>query len=198
LIVNGNQSAATGVVNVSAGAALGGTGTIGGATTISGIHSPGNSAGVQTFADGMTYATGSTFEWELFGNTTTGRGTSFDGVDVSGGTLTLQTGVTSSLIFNGSGSTVLWTDGFWDSNQSWLVFDDANAPSILGSPSINVGFDSLGNDFAVARAGSSFEWDLVGDDIYLNYVIPEPSTYALLALAAAALGARIARRRRSR
>ena len=198
LIVNGNQSAATGLLNVSAGATLGGTGTIGAATTISGIHSPGNSAGVQTFADGLTYATGSTFEWELFGNSASGRGTSFDGVDVTGGTLTIQSGVTSSLIFNASGSTVLWADGFWDSNQSWLVFDDANAPSILGSPAINIGFDSLGNDFAVARAGSSFEWDLQGNDLYLNYVIPEPSTYTLLALAAAGLGAHVVRRRRSR
>jgi len=194
LIVNG--STAGGALAVSSGATLGGSGTVGGATTISGIHSPGNSPGIQTFTDGLTYANGSTFLWELSGNTATGRGTSFDGVNVTGGTLTINTGVTSSLIFNGHGSTVLWSDGFWDSNQTWLVFDNANAPSILGSPAITIGFDSLGNDFAVARAGSSFEWDVVGNDIYLNYAIPEPSTYALLALSAAGLGGYVLRRRR--
>jgi fibronectin-binding autotransporter adhesin len=197
LIVNGNQSGATGVLNVLTNATLGGSGTIGGATTISGIHSPGNSAGVQTFNSGLAYATGSTFVWELFGNTAAGRGTSFDGVDVTGGTLTINTGVTSSLVFNGSESTVLWSDGFWDSNQTWLVFDNASTPSILGIPSITIGFDSLGNDFAVDRAGSTFAWDLQGNDVYLNYVVPEPSTYALLALAAAGLGAHVVRRRRN-
>ena len=199
LIVNGNQSAALGILDISSGATLGGSGTIGGATSISGIHSPGNSAAVQTFANGLTYATGSTFVWELFGNTAdpADRGALFDGVDVAGGTLTINSGGVTSLVFNGSGSTVLWSDSFWDSDQTWQVFDNANAPSILGISSITIGFDSLGSDFAVARAGSSFEWDLQGNDIYLNYAVPEPSTYALLALAAAGLGAHVVRRRRN-
>jgi len=199
LIINGDQSAATGAVTVAANATLGGSGTIGGATTISGTHSPGNSADVQTFANGLTYATGSTFVWELFANTAdlADRGDFFDGVDVTGGTLTIQSGVTTSLVFNGAGSTVLWSDGFWQSNQSWLVFDNANAPSILGIPTISVGFDSATNDFSTSLVGSSFNWGVQGDDIYLNYVVPEPSTYALLALAAAGLGAHVVRRRRS-
>ncbi len=55
LVINGNQSAATGVVTVAAGAALGGSGTVGGATTIAGSHTPGNSPGVQTFASDLAH-----------------------------------------------------------------------------------------------------------------------------------------------
>ena len=48
-------------------------------------------------------------------------------------------------------------------------------------------------------AGSSFSLynDGISNDIYLNYAVPEPSTYALLALAAAGLGAHVVRRRRN-
>ena len=45
LVINGDQSAATGNVVVASGATLAGTGVIGGATTISGTHGPGNSPG---------------------------------------------------------------------------------------------------------------------------------------------------------
>ncbi len=51
LVINGNQSAATGLVTVAggvAGARLSGIGTIGGSTTIAGIHAPGPVGGVGT------------------------------------------------------------------------------------------------------------------------------------------------------
>jgi hypothetical protein len=121
----------------------------------------------------------------------------FDGVDVTGGTLNINSGVTTSLVFNGTGSTVLWSDGFWGSNQSWLVFDNVSAPVIGGVPTILFSQDNLGNDLTSVRAGSSFNWEVQGNDIYLNYVVPEPSTYALLVLSAAGLAAHVVRRRRN-
>ena len=201
LVVNNTAGSGTGSgsLTISNGATLAGSGIIGSATTIGGIHSPGNSPGIQTFTDGLTYLSGATFIWELAANAATGRGTVFDGVDVTGGLFTVNTGVTNSLVFNGAGSSVNWADNFWSSNQSWLVFSNALSPS-LGSSSIfgtvEVGLDSLGADLSVSRSGSSFTWTAVDGDLYLNYSVPEPSTYALLALAAAAFGARVLRRRR--
>jgi autotransporter-associated beta strand protein len=75
LLVNGDQSAATGAVSVAANATLGGNGTVGGATTFTGasIHAPGSAAGMtgtQTFSGTVAYGTGTIFEWDL--NTLTG------------------------------------------------------------------------------------------------------------------------------
>jgi fibronectin-binding autotransporter adhesin len=201
LAVNGNQSSATGAVTISTTATLAGSGTIGGATTINGRHNPGNSPGVQTFNDGLTYATGSTLVWELTANTESGRGTSFDGVNVAGGVLSINAGVTSDLVFNAAGSTVNWNDSFWGSNRQWQIFDNVSAPT-LGSANvfdtINVSEDSAFQSLATVRVGSGFSWEQIDSDVYLNYTIPEPSTYALLALGAAGLGAHVIRRRQRR
>ena len=199
LIVNGNQSAATGVFDVASGATLGGSGTIGGATTISGSHSPGNSPGIQTFNNGLTYNSGSTFVWELTASTSTGRGTTFDGVNVTGA-LSINSGAISDLVFNAAGSSVNWSEAFWASNQQWLVFDNSSTPTVSANvfDTINVGFDSVSQDLSVVRAGSSFSWETINDDVYLNYTVPEPSTYALFSLAGAALAGRILVRRRRR
>jgi fibronectin-binding autotransporter adhesin len=194
LLINGSTASGS-TVTVGASGTLGGSGTVGGATTISGTHSPGTSPGIQTFEDGLTYNTGSTFVWELIGNTVAGRGTNFDGVDVTGGTLTIATGVTTDLVFDGTGSTVLWSDSFWDTDQSWLVFDNAGVPSIAGLPSITLTNDSLGASLTSIRSLASFSWDVQGNDVLLNYAaIPEPSTWALLAGSLTAL--MVFRRRR--
>ncbi len=84
LVVNG--SLAEGALSVAAGATLMGSGTVGGAATIVGIHAPGNSPGVETFADNLTYSGGSSqVIWELWGNTTSNSPTvAFDQIVVSG------------------------------------------------------------------------------------------------------------------
>ena len=197
-----NGSTAGGAVSVSSGATLAGSGTVGGATTINSgaFHSPGNSPGVQTFTNGLTYSNGSTFVWELTANTDSGRGTAFDGVNVSGGLLTIDSGVTNNLVFNGAGSTVNWSNVFWESNISWLVFSNAVEPTLLFAAvfdSLNLSADTNGIILTNARPNASFAWRKTENNLYLDYsVIPEPSTFALLGLSAAAVGAYRWRRRR--
>ncbi len=88
LVINGDHSAATGLLTVASSATnatavrLKGSGTVGGNTSLAadpdaggaqvgGIHSPGNSVGRQTFdatgaaTTNLTYNSGSIFEWEL-------------------------------------------------------------------------------------------------------------------------------------
>jgi fibronectin-binding autotransporter adhesin len=196
LVVNGT---ARGAVQVGSGGSLAGAGVIAGLTTVDGTHRPGNSPGIQTFTSGITYANGSTFEWDLIGNTATGRGTAYDGVDVTGGLLRIDPGASSLLRFNLTDSLVDWNDPFWSIGQSWRVFDTAIPPSgAFGAPAITV--DGFGNSLTAARPASSFSWQQQGDDLVLVYAVPEPTTLGLAAVAAAVAalgGARHCRRRRS-
>jgi fibronectin-binding autotransporter adhesin len=206
LIVNGDQSAATGVLNVSGSATLGGTGTIGAATTISGIHSPGNSAGVQTFASDLTYSGTPTVQWELTANTTTQASPTpvFDQIVVNGN-LDFAVATTLTLNFALAESTVDWSSGLWANDitgaSGWLVYDVAGSLSNFQNLSLSVENWADGDGVLLQSvwAGSSFSLynDGISSDVYLNYAVPEPSTYALLALAAAGLGVHVVRRRRS-
>lgn len=202
LAINGNSGAATNTVTVSSGAVLAGSGTVGGSTMIQSgaTHAPGNSPGLQTFNNGLTYENGSTFEWELIDNTIDPafRGGYYDAVNVSAGTLSIGSAVASTLVFNNA-SQVRWSNAFWDSNQSWLVFQNAVLPSFGNTAvfeSINLTPDSMGLTLSSVRTNASFTWNQQGNDVYLTYTVPEPSTYALLALAAAGLGVHLIRRRK--
>jgi autotransporter-associated beta strand protein len=202
LTINGNNSAASGNVTVAAGASLGGTGTIGGATTISGTHNPGTSPGIQSFTSGLVYNSGAVVNWELIGNTASSgnRGTQYDGIDLLGtANLNFAGATTMNLSFNSQGSTVTWSDAFWTANRSWLVYDMGDG---VASNFDNLGLntsnwsDSAAELFNTARPGSSFGLAQTGADIFLVYTVPEPSTYVLLGLAGVALAGRVIARRR--
>lgn len=89
LRINGDQSAATGLVSVNTGATLGGSGTIGGAVTINagGVLSAGNSPGTLTILGDLDLNAGSLLDFEL-GQAGTPGGVLNDSLDV-GGNLTL-------------------------------------------------------------------------------------------------------------
>ncbi|MCX6876156.1 MAG: autotransporter-associated beta strand repeat-containing protein [Verrucomicrobia bacterium] len=121
LAISAGGSLASGNVTVSTAGSLAGTGTIGGSTTLQGIHAPGsNIAGIQTFSNSLAYAATSRLQWQLTGNVSTGRGTNFDGVDLTGGAFSIASGATLDLSFGGA---VDFTNSFWNSDQAWTLVD---------------------------------------------------------------------------
>jgi autotransporter-associated beta strand protein len=186
-----------GGLNVAAVAALSGTGTVGGNATIAGTHSPGNSPGIQTFNGNLTYEAGSLVNWELIANTTGTAGVNYDQIVVPTGNLTFSGSTTLALSFNGAGSTVDWSNAFWNVNRSWMVYDlsggSTSNPSnlIVGGSLLDAQGDALS-----PTARGSFTTSLAGQDVMLNFVaVPEPSTWCLALTGLAAGGYSMIRRR---
>ena len=177
LIVNGDQSAASGILTVSSGATLGGSGAIGGATTISGILAPGNSIGTLTVANDVTWNGGENWVFELgaAGPTIGSSGTSdLLSITGAGSDFLKGTGASWSFDFAGTG------DLGWYKLVEWAGTSDFAANDFLGT---NLG------------GGYTSEFSIQDSALYVN-VVPEPSTYALLALSAAGFGWHVIRRRR--
>jgi autotransporter-associated beta strand protein len=167
---SGGSIANSGVINVASGATfdvsavsggfvlgsgqtLKGAGTVSGATTINGNLAPGNSPGTLSFANGLSLGSTSTSTFEIAG---IGAG-QFDRVIVTG---LLNFGGTLAL--NNTGYTAVYGD-------SVDLFDWTTT---TGSFSSITGTD----------LGGGLSWDT--SSLYSNgviMVVPEPSTYALLA-----------------
>src|SRR5207248_280719 len=81
-LVLGGALTGPGAVTVQSGGTLAGSGPVGGATTVSGTVSPGSSPGTLTFANGVAFAAGGRYAWELAALTTGGAGTNWDQVAV--------------------------------------------------------------------------------------------------------------------
>ena len=190
LLINGNQSLATGTVTVAAGAIFGGTGTVGGATTISGIHAVGGTAagadsiGTQTFSSSLAYSSGSSFNWQLGSQATTGPGTNFDKVIVSG-QLDISTGTNFNIYVTG----LDLNSAFWNTTQTWDVFD---ANSTTGNFSNFTLYDAAAPTTPVIYGGrGSFSY--IPSTGSLQWSVPEPSN----ALAGLLIAAGLLRRRRT-
>lgn len=172
-----------GAVTVSGGT-LGGNGTITGATTIQsgGTLAPGNSPDVLTFANGLTLE-GAT-NMELNGTT---RGTQYDGIDLTGGSLVY--GGTMSLTF---GSAFLASNTTFDL-FNFSVSQSGTFTSIASSSVYNFTLNS-GNSYSAAdQLGNTWSFNHSTGDLSFS-AIPEPTTWALLAGSLTALV--IFRRRR--
>ncbi len=185
LLVNGSIGVST--VTVDSGATLGGSGTIGGATTVNGTLAPGNSPGVLSFSNGLSLGSGATSSFEINGLT---RGTEYDGVNVTGGSLAyggtlsisfgaaIQAGTYDLFSFSGTP-----TGGF-----STISIGGSFAEAIAGSPSIT------GSGWSASSAGWLYEFSNATGDLTLT-AVPEPSAFAALA-GLAGLGIAGLRRRR--
>jgi autotransporter-associated beta strand protein len=149
----------SGALAVSNGATLTGTGIIGGPATIAGALKPGSSPGDLTFNDSLTLESSAVLTLEITGTAAAGQ---FDRL-IGAGTNTFTLGGTLSL--DNTGFTPVF-------GQTILVF--SNWGSFSGSFATITGAD----------LGGGLSWDtgnLAVDGTM--QVIPEPRTYALLALA---------------
>jgi autotransporter-associated beta strand protein len=193
--VNGSLG---GSVDVSLGAILSGTGTIGGNVSIAGTQAPGGSGvvGTQTVNGNLTYAAGSILSWDLFANNASLG--SYDQISVPNGDLTFSGATSVAMSFNGAGSAVAWSDSFWNVSRSWLVQDlGTGVMNNFNNLSISTQnwLDSTGAAFNTARPGASFTLAQQGQDVLITYV-PEPSTIvALIGGLAGVAGFSIRRRR---
>lgn len=176
-------SQATGF-EIKAGQKLSGGGTILGNVTISGESSPGFSPGLQTFSNNLTYTTGSSVVWELVDQTLAGRGTNYDGVNVTGN-LAFTGATTVMLDFSLLESNVDWSSSFWNNSylgsNGWKIFSVGG--QISGFENITLDSSMLdGSDVSLAsqRSGASFSIFQGQDGIYLNYTaVPEPGAALL-------------------
>lgn len=181
---NFNVSTVTGGFTLGSNKTLSGGGTIAGDVTISGTHSPGFSPGIQTIDGDLAYTVGSNVVWELIDNTVSGRGTDYDGVDVSGN-LTFTGSTTITLDFALLGSLADWTNAFWNSDYTetngWKIFDVNGA--ITGFENLTLAgstIDKDGTSLTDERSGASFSLFEGADGVYLNYAaVPEPSVALL-------------------
>jgi autotransporter-associated beta strand protein len=184
LWINGSTASGS-VVDVKALARIGGSGTIGGATTINGIHAPGNNGvGTQTFSSNLGYGAGSAFEWDLTQSSTSAG---FDTVSASGNISVSTSDTEFKIVLGGSAATDIQNinNTFWNTpygTQTWAmssIFGKAFSSGAFQTVSTNIDVSSFGS-FSID--GSNLTWT----------AIPEPST----ALGGLLLTAGLLRRRR--
>ncbi len=181
LLVNGTHTG-TGAYTVNNGATLGGTGSIGGATTIhdGGFLAPGASIGMLTFADTLTWQPGATLLWEFLNNDEAG----VDYDSISGTSLILPESGTVNLSIAG-------LDGYRLSlGDSFTLFD---GDVFQGSTLLDLGTDVTDLFHITDNIGWWGGWEVTAGSLILT-AVPEPGTWLLL-LSALACGLLVRRRR---
>jgi fibronectin-binding autotransporter adhesin len=199
LLINGNQSGATGAVSVNNTGTLGGTGTVGGAITVAsgGIIRGGDdtAVGTLTIGNGLTLNGGSTVALRINAAGTTDatyQGLSSTGsnnslLSITGGTTTINSG--TKFAIDGSGAT--FTQGQAYSYTIMSGAGDQHLLSITNPSQFSTINFSNASDFAFSVTGDA------SGHVFVNFTpVPEPATVLGIAVAALGVGRLIRRRLR--
>lgn len=212
LTVNGSIATSS-AVTVQASASLGGSGSVG-AIGGAGSIDPGNSPGILT-ATSADPSGGLTFNFEftsinpVFSNASASVNDLLRLTSATPFTASLNGANTVNIYFNVAALTEgqIYTGAFFTDVQSDFLAQITDATfnyyvaNTNGPVNYNgVNYEALGGGLAVDISTidqtADFAGGTVSGQISQLEVVPEPSTYALLGLAAAALGAHFVRRRR--
>ncbi|MEA3209118.1 MAG: hypothetical protein QOE70_2175 [Chthoniobacter sp.] len=184
--INGTVSGGTSFA-VASGGTLQGTGTISDPTTIAStaLLAPGLSAGTLTFADtSLTLASGAKYQYEA-------------GPSNPSSDLIKLTGITSTLTLSGAWTLQLADLGAGDPNGRQFILFDGDPAATLQLNSGSVGTPTI--DFGTTGwTGGTVSYVPGANDIVLTGVVPEPSSWSMLAGSLSlALGLQRFRRRRA-
>lgn len=160
----------TGNVIISGPATLGGIGSVGGSTTISGTLAPGNGIGTLAFGNNLTFNTGSVFSWEFTANES-GRGGNYDAVNIAG------TFGGSNAIFRTVLTTGNFADAFWTLNRTWTdIFTDASGTTPLSFASAFSGIEVWQGNTDITGTISQYGGFSISGSSLVWTAIPEPAT----------------------
>lgn len=180
---------------------LSGSGSVNGDVLVTGVHTPGNSPGIQTFSGNLTYDNAALIYWELTDNTQSNSPVVYDQIVLTGAANLAFAGSNGLVLsFAGAGSLVDWTDSFWNVNRSWTVFDLASGVT-TGFGNLSLGGSLLDSNGLALDGATRGGFSLVqsGQDVVLAFTaVPEPSTLVLLAMGGIAAGLTARRRRTHR
>ena len=178
LLVNG--SLATSQLTVSNGATLGGGGTVGAVSILSGgTISPGNSPGTLTLTNGLTWAGGGNYNWQMHNaGGTAGATNGWDLIDVTGGTWDMS-GLSASNQFNinlwslsglnpdTNGTAVGFNAG---TNYSWKILASTGLTGTFNTSLFNIRTNAVNGTGGFSGAGGAFSLSVDGaQDLFLNY-----------------------------
>jgi autotransporter-associated beta strand protein len=189
---NGAGALIVGSIDLGAGggpgrAVLGGSGTINSAVTLDALTdvlSPGNSPGIMSFGTNQVW-TSFSYDWELNNFTGTTAGTDFDQISIAGSLdLTGGTAFQLNILSLTAGNIPGDVPNFLESDTTWTILSASGG--ITGFSTNNWTLDTTAFSSSPTALGS-FSVSQLNNDLLLTYTVPEPSTYALLALAAGGL-----------
>jgi autotransporter-associated beta strand protein len=159
------------------------------------VIGPGNSIGTLSFTNGLTFASGGIYEFEVQ-DALAGPGVGWDFVQVSGPltfTATPTAPFTLNLISLSSSGAIGNPANFSSNNSySWAI---ASATSFVGFNPAALSINPSG--FTASLNGGAFSFSTSGSNLLLNFTpVPEPSTWILLLTGLGLAGFRKLRRRR--